>query len=158
MLRTEIESMPAELDEVTRRVIRLEIEANALEKEKDPASRERLEELQKELADARAEADAMRARWESERQAIHRLQSLREELERVRAEADAAERNYDLNRAAELRHGKIPELERRIEGEEAQLANKQGERPLLQEEVTEEEISEIVAALDRHPRLASHGR
>ena len=76
MLRTEIESMPAELDEVTRRVIRLEIEANALEKEKDPASRERLEELRKELADARAEADAMRARWESERQAIHRLQAL----------------------------------------------------------------------------------
>ncbi len=145
MLRTEIESMPAELDEVTRRVIRLEIEANALEKEKDSASRERLEELRSELADARAEADAMRARWEAERQAIHRLQSLREELERVRAEADAAERSYDLNRAAELRHGKIPELERRIEGEEAQLANKQGERPLLQEEVTEEEISEIVA-------------
>ncbi len=145
MLRTEIESMPAELDEVTRRVIRLEIEANALEKEKDPASRERLEELRRELADARAEADAMRARWEAERQAIHRLQSLREELERVRADADAAERNYDLNRAAELRHGKIPELERRIEAEEAQLANKQGERPLLQEEVTEDEIAEIVA-------------
>ncbi|HEY3670284.1 MAG TPA: ATP-dependent chaperone ClpB [Acidimicrobiia bacterium] len=145
MLRTEIESMPAELDEVTRRVVRLEIEANALEKERDAASRERLEELQKELADARADADAMRARWEAERQAIHRLQSLREELERVRADADAAERNYDLNRAAELRHGKIPELERRIDAEEAQLASKQGDRPLLQEEVTEEEISEIVA-------------
>jgi ATP-dependent Clp protease ATP-binding subunit ClpB len=145
MLRTEIESMPAELDEVTRRVVRLEIEENALDKEKDAASRARLEELRKELADARAEADAMRARWESERQAIHRLQALREELEHTRAQADAAERNYDLNRAAELRHGRIPDLERRIEAEEAQLANKQGERPLLQEEVTEEEIAEIVA-------------
>jgi ATP-dependent Clp protease ATP-binding subunit ClpB len=145
MLRTEIESMPAELDEVTRRVLRLEIEANALEKEKDTASRDRLEEIRKELADARAEADAMRARWEAERNAIHRLQALREELERVRAEADAAERNYDLNRAAELRHGKIPELERRIEAEDQQLASKQGELPLLQEEVTEEHIAEIVA-------------
>ncbi len=145
MLRTEIESMPAELDEVTRRVIRLEIEENALAKEQDAASHARLEELRRELADARSEADAMRARWEAERQVIQHLQSLREELEQERAVADAAERNYDLNRAAEVRHGRIPELERRIEAEEGRLVNKQGERPLLQEEVTEEHIAEIVA-------------
>ena len=145
MLRTEIDSMPAELDEITRRVVRLEIEENALEKEADPASKLRLDELRKELADLRAEADAMRARWEAERQAIHRIQTLREELERLRAEADAAERNYDLNRAAEVRHGTLPELERRLAAEEAQLTSKQGNRPLLKEAVTEDEIAEIVA-------------
>jgi len=145
MLRTEIESMPAALDEVTRRVIRLEIEENALAKEQDAASHARLEELRRELADARAEADAMRARWEAERQVIQHLQSLREELEQERAAADAAERNYDLNSAAQLRHGSIPDLERRIAAEESRLVTKQGERPLLQEEVTEEHIAEVVA-------------
>jgi ATP-dependent Clp protease ATP-binding subunit ClpB len=145
MLRTEIDSMPAELDEVTRRVMRLEIEDAALSKEDDPASKERLEELRKELADLRAEADAMRAAWEAERQAIHRVQQLREEIERVRQEAEAAERNYDLNTAAELRHGQLPELERRLQAEEEQLAAKQGARPLLKEVVTEDEIAEIVA-------------
>ena len=107
MLRTEIDSMPAELDELTRRVMRLEIEEAALAKENDPASKARLTELRKELADLRAEADAMRAQWEAERQAIRRVQELREELEQVRQEAEQAERNYDLNRAAELRHGEI---------------------------------------------------
>jgi ATP-dependent Clp protease ATP-binding subunit ClpB len=87
----------------------------------------------------------MRARWEAERQAIHRVQALREELERVRQEAEQAERNYDLNRAAELRHATIPELERRLQAEEEQLAAKQGERPLLQEVVTEDEIADIVS-------------
>jgi ATP-dependent Clp protease ATP-binding subunit ClpB len=145
MLRTEIDSMPAELDEITRRVVRLEIEEAALAKEKDPASKQRLEELRRELADLRAESDAMRARWEAERQAIHRVQALREELERVRQEAEAAERNYDLNRAAELRHAVIPELERRLQAEEEQLLAKQGARPLLKEVVTEDEIADIVA-------------
>jgi ATP-dependent Clp protease ATP-binding subunit ClpB len=145
MLRTEIDSMPAELDELTRRVMRLEIEEAALSKENDPASKSRLEELRKELANLRSEADAMRARWESERQALKRVQALREELERVRFEADEAERNYDLNRAAELRHGKIPELERRLQAEEEQLAAKQGDRPLLKEVVTEDEIAQIVS-------------
>jgi ATP-dependent Clp protease ATP-binding subunit ClpB len=144
MLRTEIDSLPAELDEVTRRVMRLEIEEAALAKETDQASKTRLDELRKELADLKAEADAMRARWEAERQAIHRIQQLREELERARQEADAAERNYELNQAAELRHGKIPELERRIEAEEQALAEKQGDRPLLHEVVTDDEIAEIV--------------
>jgi ATP-dependent Clp protease ATP-binding subunit ClpB len=145
MLRTEIDSMPAELDEVTRRVMRLEIEEAALSKENDPASKERLEELRKELADLRAEADAMRAAWEAERQAIHRVQQLREEIERVRQEAEAAERNYDLNAAAELRHGQLPDLERRLEAEEEQLTAKQGARPLLKEVVTDDEIAEIVS-------------
>src|SRR3954466_5964945 len=145
MIRTEIDSLPAELDEVTRRVMRLEIEDAALSKEDDAASKQRLEELRKELADLRAEADAMRAAWEAERQAIHRIQQLREEIERVRQEAETAERNYDLNTAAELRHGKLPDLERRLDAEEAKLVAKQGERPLLKEVVTEDEIAEIVA-------------
>lgn len=145
MLRTEIDSMPAELDEVTRRVTRLEIEEAALKKETDPASLERLASLRKELSDARAQADAMRAQWEAERQAIRKIQDLREELERARNEAEAAERSYDLNRAAELRHGRIPELERRLRTEEELLDKRFGNRRLLHEVVTEEEIAEIVA-------------
>jgi ATP-dependent Clp protease ATP-binding subunit ClpB len=145
MLRTEIDSMPAELDELTRRVMRLEIEEAALAKEDDKASKQRLEELRKELADLKGEADAMRARWEAERQTLKRLQTLREEHERLRLEADDAERNYDLNRAAELRHGQIPELERRIQAEEEQLAAKQGQGALLKEVVTEDDIAKIVA-------------
>ncbi|MFC9233500.1 ATP-dependent chaperone ClpB [Streptomyces decoyicus] len=145
-LRTEIDSMPAELDEITRRVTRLEIEEAALDKETDPASRKRLEELRRELSDLRAEADAMHAQWEAERQAIRRVQELRQELEQVRQEAEEAERNYDLNRAAELRYGKLTELERRLAAEEEALAAKQGETRLLREVVTEDEISEIVAA------------
>ncbi|MET8022303.1 ATP-dependent chaperone ClpB [Streptomyces decoyicus] len=145
-LRTEIDSMPAELDEITRRVTRLEIEEAALDKETDPASRKRLEELRRELSDLRAEADAMNAQWEAERQAIRRVQELRQELEQVRQEAEEAERNYDLNRAAELRYGKLTELERRLVSEEEALAAKQGETRLLREVVTEDEISEIVAA------------
>jgi ATP-dependent Clp protease ATP-binding subunit ClpB len=145
-LRTEIDSMPAELDELTRRVTRLEIEEAALAKETDPASRARLDELRRELADLRSEADAKRAQWEAERQAIRRVQALRQELEQVRHEADEAERAYDLNRAAELRYGRLAELERRLQAEEAQLAAKQGEQRLLREVVTDEEIAEIVAA------------
>ncbi|WP_395704557.1 ATP-dependent Clp protease ATP-binding subunit [Rhodococcus ruber] len=113
-LRTEIDSMPAELDELTRKVTRLEIEEAALSKETDAASKTRLEELRKELADLRAEADARHAQWEAERQAIRRVQELRGELERLRHEAEEAERNYDLNRAAELRYGEITELERKL--------------------------------------------
>jgi ATP-dependent Clp protease ATP-binding subunit ClpB len=145
-LRTEIDSMPAELDELTRKVTRLEIEEAALSKETDAASKTRLEELRKELADLRAEADARHAQWEAERQAIRRVQELRGDLERLRVEAEAAERNYDLNRAAELRYGEITELERRLEAAEEQLATRQGRNPLLREVVTEDEIAEIVAA------------
>jgi ATP-dependent Clp protease ATP-binding subunit ClpB len=145
MLRTEIDSMPAELDELTRRVMRLEIEEAALSKESDPASKQRLEELRRELADLRAEADAMRAQWDAERQALKKVQTLRSEIEKIRHEAEAAERNYDLNRAAELRHGMLPDLERRLAAEEEQLAAKQAGRRLLREVVTEEEIANIVA-------------
>ncbi|MFF2112459.1 ATP-dependent chaperone ClpB [Rhodococcus koreensis] len=145
-LRTEIDSMPAELDELTRKVTRLEIEEAALSKETDAASKARLDELRKELADLRAEADARHAQWEAERQAIRRVQELRGELERLRHEAEEAERNYDLNRAAELRYGEITELERRLEAAEEQLATRQGRNPLLREVVTEDEIAEIVAA------------
>ena len=145
VIRTEIDSMPQELDETTRRVMQLEIEEAALKKEKDEASKQRLEALRKELADLRAQADAMRAQWEAERQAIHKLQTLRGELEQVRREIEDAERRYDLNRAAELRHGRLPELERRLRGEEGRLESKQGETRLLREEVTEDEIAEIVA-------------
>jgi ATP-dependent Clp protease ATP-binding subunit ClpB len=145
MLRTEIDSMPAELDELTRRVRRLEIEEAALAKEEDAASRQRLDELRKELADLRAEADAMHAQWEAERQALRKVQTLRKEMEQVRQEAEQAERDYDLNRAAELRHGRLPELERQLAAEEERLANKQHGHRLLREVVTEEEIASIVS-------------
>jgi ATP-dependent Clp protease ATP-binding subunit ClpB len=144
-LRTEIDSQPAELDQLIRRVRRLEIEEAALSKEDDPASMARLDQLRKELADLRAEADAMRAQWEAERNAIRKIQALREEIEKVRREAENAERSYDLNRAAELRHGRLPELERRLRAEEEQLEAKQGTHQLLREVVTEDEIAEIVA-------------
>jgi ATP-dependent Clp protease ATP-binding subunit ClpB len=144
-LRTEIDSMPAELDEITRKVLRLEIEDAGLAKEDDPASRARLDQLRAELADLRAQADAMRAQWEAERQAIRRVQELRAELERVRHEVEEAERSYDLNRAAELRYGQLAELERRLQSEEARLSDKQGEHRLLREVVTTEEIAEIVS-------------
>ncbi len=145
VIRTEIDSLPQELDESTRRVMQLEIEEAALKLETDRASEERLQALRKELADLRAQADAMTAQWEAERQAIHKLQSLREELEQIRREIDQAERDYDLNRAAELRHGRLPELERRLRAEEQRLNEKQGSTRLLREEVTPEEIAEIVA-------------
>ncbi len=145
VIRTEIDSMPAELDELTRRVMRLEIEDAALAKEDDPASKARLSDLRKELADLRAEADALRAQWDAERQALHRVQALREEMERVRQQAELAERDYDLNAAAELRLGRLPELARRLEAEEESLAGRQGGQRLLREVVTEDEIAAIVA-------------
>jgi ATP-dependent Clp protease ATP-binding subunit ClpB len=145
VIRTEIDSMPAELDEITRRIMRLEIEEAALKKEDDLASQKRLETLRKELSELRSQADAMTAQWEAERQAIRRLQALRSELEALRHEIEQAERDYDLNRAAELRHGRLPELQRRLEAEEARLADKQSASRLLREEVTEDEIAAVVA-------------
>ncbi|MEO3797802.1 ATP-dependent chaperone ClpB [Nonomuraea sp. B10E15] len=145
MIRTEIDSMPAELDALTRKVMRLEIEEAALAKEDDPASRSRLEELRKELNASRAEAEAMRAQWEAERSALRKVQSLRQELESVRREAEQAERAYDLNRAAELRHGRLPELERRLRAEEERLGTRQNGHRLLREVVTEDEIASIVS-------------
>ena len=145
MLRTEIDSMPAELDELTRRVMRLEIEEAALAKESDTASQARLTGLRKELADLRAEADALRAQWEAERQALRRVQALREQIEQVRRDAEQAERDYDLNKAAELRLGQLPELERRLGGEEERLAARSGGTRLLREVVTSDEIASIVS-------------
>jgi ATP-dependent Clp protease ATP-binding subunit ClpB len=145
MLRTEIDSMPAALDELTRRVMRLEIEEAALAKEDDLASKARLEDLRAELADQRAQADALRAQWEAERQALRKVQALREEIEQIRREAEQAERDYDLDRAAELRLGKLPELERRLSSEEEHLAAKQGSERLLREVVTDDEIAAIVS-------------
>src|SRR4030088_3036393 len=143
-LRTEIDSMPTELDEASRRMMQLEIEREALRKEHDDASKMRLEKLEGELAELHELADARTAQWEAERQAIHKLQALREELEQLRREIEEAERNYDLNRAAELRHGRLPELERRLRSEEERLSQKQGGTRLLREEGTEDEIAEIV--------------
>src|SRR6202034_441684 len=142
VIRTEIDSMPAELDELTRRVMRLEIEEAALAKETDPASQARLEDLRRELADPRAEGDAPRAQGESERQALRRVQALREQIEQVREEAEQAERDYDLNQAAELRLGRLPDLQRRLQAEEEGLAASGGTR-LLREVVTAEEIALI---------------
>ncbi|WP_433608151.1 ATP-dependent chaperone ClpB [Dactylosporangium sp. CA-139114] len=145
MLRTEIDSQPAELDEAARRLLRLEMEEAALSKEDDPASTARLDQIRREIADLRGEVDAMRAQWNAERQAIRKVQSLREEVERIRREAEAAERRYDLDRAAELRLGKLPELERRLRAEEERLTAKQGGHRLLREVVTPDEIAGIVA-------------
>ena len=144
-IRTEIDSLPAELDSVARRVMQLEIEEAALAKETDRASCDRCAALRKELAEERSRADALRAQYEAEKQSIGRVQTLRSELEQTRAEAERAERSYDLNRAAELRHGKLPELERRLREEEARMTATQGGSRLLREEVTEEEISAIVS-------------
>ena len=142
MIRTEIDSMPAPLDEVTRRVMRLEIEEAALKQESDQGSAQRLEDLRKELADLKSQADAMRARWESEKEVIDTVRKRREQIEAVRREIEEAERAYDLNRLAELSHGRLPELERMLEAEEARS---HGNGRLLREEVTEGEIAEIVS-------------
>ncbi|MDR2984244.1 MAG: ATP-dependent chaperone ClpB [Nocardiopsaceae bacterium] len=145
VIRTEIDSMPAELDELTRRVMRLEIEETGLADEDNPVSKARLEDLRKELADVRAEADALRAQWEAERQGLRRVQALREEIEQVKQDAELAERNYDLNKAAELRLGTLPELERRLAAEDESLSARKGGERLLREVVNEDEIASIVS-------------
>ena len=147
MIRTEIDSMPQELDEVTRRVMQLEIEEAALKKEKDKASKERLEELRKELADLKAKADAharaVGGREGGDRGGARRCAS---EIEQVRRQIEEAERDYDLNQAAELRHGQLPELERQLQrGGGAARRRRSAAAQLLREEVTEEEIAEIVS-------------
>ncbi|MBT2684231.1 ATP-dependent chaperone ClpB [Bacillus sp. ISL-37] len=144
MIRTEIDSMPTELDEVTRRVMQLEIEEAALTKEKDDASRVRLETLRKELANLREKANAMKSRWQKEKEGIQKVQEQRELLERLRRELEKAENDYDLNKAAELRHGRIPSLEKELKALELEVSKNEGER-LLREEVTEEEIASIVS-------------
>jgi ATP-dependent Clp protease ATP-binding subunit ClpB len=145
MVRTEIDSMPQELDEITRRIMQLEIEEAALNKETDKASQDRLEHLRKELADLKEQANTMRVQWEAEKGAIGVVRGLREEIEQVRRDIEKAEREYDLNRAAELRHGKLPQLMHRLQEEEERLTQQQGGNRLLREEVTEDEIAEIVS-------------
>ncbi len=142
MVRTEIDSMPSDLDAVTRRVMQFEIEEAALKKEKDKSSRERLQILQKELADLRDQADAMRVQWENEKQELDGVRTLREKIEQTRREIEEAERQYDLNRAAELKHGTLPNLERQLKTvEDSQTMDNR----LLREEVTEEEIAEVTS-------------
>lgn len=144
-LRTQIDSMPAALDELTRRVMQLEIEEAALKKETDEISKERLNALQKELADLRAETDAMTAQWQTEKQSIARVRNIKQELDEVRTEIEKAEREYDLNRAAELKYGRENELKRKLKAEEEHLAGKQKKNMLLNEEVTESEIAKVVS-------------
>ena len=144
-IRTEIDSMPSEIDEVSRRAMQLEIEEAALKKERDKASKERLKTIQKELAELREKTDAMRAQWEAEKEAIKKIQALREEIEKLRYDIEVAERNYDLNLAAELKHGRLPNLERRLKTEEDNLEKDQTGERLLREEVTEDEIAEIIS-------------
>ncbi len=144
MIRTEIDSLPADLDETTRRVMQLEIEEAALKKEKDKASKERLAVLRQELANLREQADAMKAQWQSEKEAIEEVRGLRGEIEQIRHEIEEAERDYDLNRAAELKHGRLPTLEEALQAKERDQSEAHAGR-LLREEVTEDEIAEIVA-------------
>lgn len=142
LIRTEIDSMPTELDEVTRRVMQLEIEEAALRKEQDEVSKQRLESLLKELADLREQADTMKAKWLEEKEKIQRLQEKREQIEKLRRELERAEDQYDLNRAAELRHGLIPAAEKELKSLEREAEK---DDRLLREEVTGEEISNIVS-------------
>ncbi len=142
MIRTEIDSMPQELDELTRRALRLEIEETALAKEKDDASKRRLETLRKELAEAREQAKAIKLTWEKEKASLEKTRKLREDLEAARLEMEKAERAYDLNKVAELRHGKIPQMEAELKRLEKKGAE---QTTLFKEEVSEEEIAEIVS-------------
>ena len=144
-LRTEIDSMPTELDEVSRRVMQLEIEREALRKETDEVSQERLAKLEKELADLKAEADQLRAHWEVEKGAIGHLRELKEEIEKTRLTIEQAEREYDLNRVAELRYGQLAQLERDLKEEEARLQNHDSGPRLLKEEVDEDDIAAVVS-------------
>ncbi|MFZ2446542.1 MAG: ATP-dependent chaperone ClpB [Syntrophobacteraceae bacterium] len=145
MIRTEIDSMPSELDEVTRRVMQLEIEEVALKKEHDKPSRDRLEALKKELADLRSRAASMKAQWEMEKESIKKVQAIREEIEKVRRDVETSERGSDLQKAAELKYGLLPDLERKLREEEKRLTDKQSGSRLLREMVTEDEIAEIIS-------------
>jgi ATP-dependent Clp protease ATP-binding subunit ClpB len=144
-LRTEIDSMPADLDETRRRIMQLEIEREALRKETDAASKERLSKLEKELADLRAESDALTARWQSEKNAVQKLRLLREQVEQTKGEIEQAERQYDLNRAAELKYGKLAALERQLQQASDEFSGKPTQSRLIKEEVDEEDIAAVVS-------------
>ncbi|MCC6932848.1 MAG: ATP-dependent chaperone ClpB [Deltaproteobacteria bacterium] len=145
MIRTEIDSMPTALDEISRRVMQLEIEEAALKHEKDENTVERLEAIREELSELKAKLDPMKQQWESERAAIKKVQELRSRLEQLKHEIERAELNYNLDRAAELKHGQLPTLESELKKEEAELTKSHTEGRLLREEVTEDEIGEVVS-------------
>ncbi|HOK49843.1 MAG TPA: ATP-dependent chaperone ClpB, partial [Sedimentibacter sp.] len=145
MIRTEMDSMPSELDEISRKIMQHEIEEAALKKEHDKLSEEHLEEIRKELANLRAKFKEMKAKWENEKDTISKVQKLREEIEKVNADIEMAERNYDLNKAAELKYGKLPELQKLLKKEEEEADLTRGSNNLLRDRVTEEEIARIVA-------------
>jgi ATP-dependent Clp protease ATP-binding subunit ClpB len=144
-LRTEIDSMPAELDEILRRVMQLEIEREALKKETDAASRQRLEKLEKELADLRASADQLKAQWQTEKEDVQSIREIREEIEATKLAIEKAQREYDLNRAAELQYGKLNQLEKKLHDHENRLDQQHRRGRLLKEEVDEEDIAEVVS-------------
>ncbi len=144
LIRTEIDSLPTELDDIRRHIMQLEIEEAALKKEEDNLSKAHLAEVQKELAEQRDQFNTMKARWEAEKEAISKVTGLREEIERVNAQIEQAERNYDLNRAAELKYGELPKLKQELEKEEAIAEESRGENSLLRDKVTEEEIARII--------------
>ena len=143
MIKTELDSMPAELDELSRRIMQMEIEEAALKKETDRLSQDRLAELQKELAELHDEFASQKAQWENEKASVDRLSSLREEIETINREIQAAQQKYDLNRAAELQYGKLPQLQKELAEEEERVRNQ--DMSLVHESVTEEEISRIVS-------------
>ena len=144
LIRTEIDSLPTELDDIRRHIMQLEIEEAALKKEEDSISQAHLADVRKELAEQRDEFNSMKARWEAEKNAIARVTGLREEIEHVNAQIEQAERSYDLNRAAELKYGELPKLKKELEKEEAIAEESRGENSLLRDKVTEEEIARII--------------
>ena len=144
MIRTEIDSMPSELDDLRRKIIQHEIEEAALKKEDDKLSKEHLQEIQKELAEMRENFSALQAKWQNEKDAIGVVQKLREEIEDVNAEIEAAERKYDLNKAAELKYGKLPQLQKELQEKEHLAEENSGRNTLLRDKVTEEEIARII--------------
>ncbi len=143
LIKTEMKSMPVELDEVSRKIMQLEIEETALSKEKDEFSKQRLEDIKKEKSELKTKFDSMKAKWDNEKQSIEKVQKLREEIEKTNAQIEQAERSYDLNKVAELRYGKLPELQKQLEEEEKKENSK--ENVLLRNKVTADEIAEIVS-------------
>ena len=144
MIKTEMESMPTELDEISHKIMQHQIEEAALKKEKDEQSQKRLTEIQKEIAEMQSQFNEMKAKWENEKGAISKVQKIREEIEKVNGEIEKAERNYELNKVAELKYGKLPELQKELK-EEEEIAAKSKESSLLRTKVTDEEITKIIA-------------
>lgn len=143
MIKTELDSMPVEVDEITRKIMQLEIEETALKNEEDNLSKQRLADLQAELAELKDQANSLKAKWENEKAAVEKIRTLKEEMEQVKADIQAAQRNYDLNKAAELQYGKLPAIQKELAEAESTASDK--ERELVHEVVSEDEISKIVS-------------